>query len=403
MEIHEYQAKELLAGFGVPVPRGGLAYSPEQAAYRARELGGARWYVKAQVHGGGRSLAGGVVACDDEGEVHAAAEGLFGRRLAVSRGGADGRGVYRVYVERAVAVARELYLGLALDRRAERVVVLASGRGGVDIEELAAREPATLIRRVVEPAVGMQAFQAREIAFGLDVDGTLVNAVVDTVLGAYAAFERLDATTVEINPLAIGEDGALHALDVRMSFDDSALFRHPEIAELRDKSQEDPTQTHAIDRGLGYTALDGDIGCIVTGQGIGRATRELIEQRGGRLANVLDIGGGASPERVVKALRLVLADARVRTVLVNAFCGINRCDHVAEGLVRAYSASEREVPLIVRLAGARLAEGRRALVASGLPLIRAATLTEAVERAVRAASSGARRASSAAGTDTDAR
>ncbi len=388
MDVHEYQAKELLAGFGVRVPRGGLAYSPEQAAYRARELGGSRWYVKAQVHAAARGAAGGVVGCNSENEVHAAAERLFGSRLVTPRSGPAGKGVYRVYVEAAVTVARELYVGLVLDRKAERVVALASGAGGSGIEEIAAREPGALIRSTIDPAVGMPTFQAREIALALGIDKAHLNAMVRTILGAYQAFERLDATLVEIAPLAVGEDGELHALDVRMTFDDNALFRRPEVAELRDKSQEDARQTHALDRGLTYEPFDGDIACIVNGQGLGRASREMIEAAGGRVASVLDIGGGAAPERVAKALRLVAGDDRLRAVLVNVFAGINRCDWVAAGVVQAWtpsSATGSSVPLVARLAGAGAEEGRRLLSRSGLPIIRAATLVEAAERVVRAA------------------
>ena len=387
MDIHEYQAKELLAGFGIPIPRGGLAYSPEQAAYRAREVGGERWVVKAQVHSGGRSKAGGVVLCSDDHEVHDAAERLFGSRLITEQSGAAGKMVYRVYVEGAVSIAREMYIGFVLDRKSERVMVVASAAGGMEIEHISETEPDSIIRSIVEPAVGMQEFQAREIAFRLKVDPALVKQTIEIIMGCYQAFEQLDATMVEINPLVITDEGSLYALDAKMTFDDNALFRRPEVSELRDKSQEDASQTRAADRGLSYVGLDGDIACIVNGAGLAMATIDMIQQAGGEPANFLDIGGGATPERVAKALRLVLAEKKVKAVLVNIFAGINRCDWIAEGLVQALRKDPISIPLVVRLAGTHVDEGRKVLSQSGLPVIRANTLKEAADRVVKAASS----------------
>lgn len=384
MDIHEYQAKEILARHGVSVPRGALAYSPEQAAYRAREIGGKLWVVKAQVHTGGRGKAGGVRVCRSEDEVEQAADDLLGKKLVTHQSGPAGKLVNRLYIEGGVAIARELYLGFVLDRKSERVMVVASSQGGMEIEEIAAREPASIVRVSVEPAVGMQAFQAREVAFALGLSATQIQSAVNAIMGCYRAFEDLDATMLEVNPLIVTEDDHVMALDAKMTFDDNALFRHPAVAELRDKSQEDPRETHANDRGLSYVGLEGRIGCIVNGAGLAMATMDMIKLAGGEPANFLDIGGGATPERVAKAFKLVTMDRNVEAILVNIFAGINRCDWVAEGVVQALEKNPVAVPVIVRLAGTNVEEGRRILARSGLPIIRANTLAEAAERAVAA-------------------
>ncbi len=384
MDIHEYQAKEILTGFGVKTPRGGLAYSPEQAAYRAHEIGGEKWVVKAQIHSGARGKAGGIKLCSDEHAVFDAANEMFGKRLVTNQSGPGGKVVYRVYVEEAANIEKEIYLGLVLDRTTERIMVVASKSGGMEIEEIVRSEPASIIRAVIDPAVGLTEFQAREIAFGLDLDPSQVQQAVKIINGCYRAFRDLDATMVEINPLIVTEDGTLIALDAKMSFDDNALFRRPEIAELRDKSQEDPRETQAADRGLAYVGLDGHIGCIVNGAGLAMATMDMIKLAGGSPANFLDIGGGASPERVAKAFRLVRSDENVQAILVNIFAGINRCDWVAEGIVQALENNPVGIPVVVRLSGTHVEEGRKILAQSGLPIIRAATLSEAAERAVYA-------------------
>ena len=384
MDIHEYQAKEILSNFGVAVPSGALAYSPEQAAYRARELGGEKWIVKAQVHAGGRGKAGGVKLCDSEGEIYEACEDMFGRKLVTHQTGPEGKGIYRVYVESAVPIDREIYLGFVLDRSSQRVMIVASSEGGMEIEEISAEKPDSIVRSTVEPAVGLQEFQAREIAFKLGLEPGMVQQMVRTLQGCYAAFSELDATMVEINPLVITGDNRVLALDAKMSFDDNALFRHPQISELRDKSQEDPRESRAADRGLSYVGLEGNIGCIVNGAGLAMATMDTIKLAGGEPANFLDIGGGASPERVAKAFRLVLSDDNVQAILVNIFAGINRCDWVAEGVVQALRANPVDVPVVVRLSGTNVEEGQKIIAQSGLPLIRATTLMEAAERAVGA-------------------
>ena len=388
MDIHEYQAKELLAGFGVAIPRGGVAYSPEQAVYRASEIGGARWAVKAQIHSGARGKAGGVKLCTTDADVRQAAKDLLGKTLVTSQTGPEGLPVHRVLVEQALPIERELYVGLVLDRKRERIVVVAHPHGGMEIEEIAQREPAAILREEVEPAVGMQGFQARELAFGLGLGPAQVNQAVTTILGAYRAFRELDATMVEINPLVLTTDGRVFALDVKMSFDDNALFRRPNVAELRDYAQEDPRDAEAAEHGLNYVALEGDIGCIINGAGLAMATMDMIKHAGGEPANFLDIGGGASPDRVAAAFRLVLSDKNVRAVLVNVFAGINRCDWVAEGVVQAVRDVHVTVPLVVRLAGTNEAEGRRILTESGLPILTADTLSEAAERVVTARDGG---------------
>ena len=382
MDIHEYQAKELLAGFGVAIPRGGVAYSPEQAVYRASEIGGARWAVKAQIHSGARGKAGGIKVCTSEDEVRQAAKALLGRRLVTHQTGPEGRVVHRLYVEAAVPIEREIYVGLVLDRKSERIMVVAAPHGGMEIEEIAKDSPDTIIRAVVEPAVGMTPFQAREIAFALALDAAQVNRCATALLGCYRAFRDLDATMVEINPLVLTRDGTLLALDAKMTFDDNALFRRPEVSELRDYAEEDPRESQAAEYGINYVALDGEIGCIVNGAGLAMATMDLIQHAGSSPANFLDVGGGASPEKVTNAFRLVLADPKVRAILVNIFAGINRCDWVAQGVVQAVRELKPSVPLVVRLAGTNVEEGRSILNESGLPMVTADTLTEAAQKVV---------------------
>lgn len=384
MDIHEYQAKELLAGFGVPVPKGGVAYSPEQAVYRAAEIGGSRYAVKAQIHSGARGKAGGIKLCSSEDEVRNAAKELLGKRLVTNQTGPEGRVVHRLYVEAAVPIARELYIGLVLDRKTQRIMVVAAPQGGMEIEEISHERPESILREVVEPAVGMQAFQARELAFGLGLDPAQVSRAVTAIVGAYRAFRELDATMVEINPLVVTKDGAVYALDAKMTFDDNALFRRPTVSELRDYAEEDPREAQAAEHGLNYVALDGNIGCIINGAGLAMATMDMIQHAGGQPANFLDIGGGASPDRVAAAFRLVLSDRSVGAILVNIFAGINRCDWVAQGVVQAAREMQLQVPLVVRLAGTNVEEGRRILKESGLPIINADDLADAARRVVAA-------------------
>ena len=384
MDIHEYQAKELLANFGVAIPPGGVAYSAEQAVYRAAEIGGSRWAVKAQIHSGARGKAGGIKLCTTEDEVRKAADALLGCRLVTHQTGPEGKVVHRLYVEAAVPIERELYIGFVLDRKTERIMLVAHPHGGMEIEEIAKSEPETILRQTMEPAVGMQAFQAREIAYGLGLDPAQVNRMVNLLLGCHRAFRDLDATMVEINPLVVTKDGRLLALDAKMGFDDNALFRRPQVSELRDHAEEDPREAQAAEYGLNYVALDGEIGCIINGAGLAMATMDMIKHAGGLPANFLDVGGGASPERVAMAFKLVLQDKKVGAMLVNIFAGINRCDWVAKGVVQAVKEVGVEVPLVVRLAGTNVEEGRRILDESKLPLIQADSLEDAANKVVAA-------------------
>jgi malate-CoA ligase subunit beta len=383
MDIHEYQAKEILARFGVPAPRGGLAYSPEQASYQSKEIGGSAWVVKAQVHSGGRGKAGGVRFCDSDRAVADAANEMFGRRLSTRQVPA-GKVIHRVYVEEATDIAAELYFGIVLDRATEKIMVIGSAEGGVEIEELAESKPDALTRVTVEPAVGFLEFQARELAFDIGLEASEIAPATQIFRSAYRAFRDLDATMLEINPLVVTKEGALVALDAKMSFDDNALFRHPDIAELRDRAQEDVRESHATDRGLAYVGLDGDIGCMINGAGLAMATLDMIKLAGGEPANFLDIGGGASPERVLQAFQAVLQDPKVRVMLVNIFAGINRCDWVARGIVAAFAEIDVRVPVVVRLAGTHVAEGQQIIRQSGLPIITADTLADAATSAVAA-------------------
>ena len=382
MDIHEYQSKEILSEYGIPIAAGGLAYSPEQAAYRATEIGGDVWVVKAQIHSGARGKAGGIKVCKSEDDVAKAAEELLGKKLVTHQTGPQGKVCHRIYIEAGCNIEREIYLAFVLDRQNESVTVVASAEGGMEIEQLAVEKPESIIKIAVEAAVGMQPFQAREIVFALGLDKTQVNQAVTTILGCYRAMRDLDANMVEINPLVVTKEGNLLAVDAKMGFDDNALFRHSHISELRDKSQEDVREMNAADRGLSYVGLDGNIGCIINGAGLAMATMDMIMHAGGEPANFLDIGGGASPERVSKAFNLVLSDENVKCILINIFAGINRCDWVAEGIIQAVEKIELNIPVVVRLSGTNVEQGRKMLKDSGLPLIMAETLKEAADQAV---------------------
>ena len=384
MDIHEYQSKEILSEYGIPIAAGGLAYSPEQAAYRATEIGGNVWVVKAQIHSGARGKAGGIKVCKSEDDVAKAAEELLGKKLVTHQTGPQGKVCHRIYIEAGCNIEREIYIAFVLDRQNESVTVVASAEGGMEIEQLAVEKPESIIKIAVEAAVGMQPFQAREIVFALGLDKTQVNQAVTTILGCYRAMRDLDANMVEINPLVVTKEGNLLAVDAKMGFDDNALFRHSHISELRDKSQEDVREMNAADRGLSYVGLDGNIGCIINGAGLAMATMDMIMHAGGEPANFLDIGGGASPERVSKAFNLVLSDESVKCILINIFAGINRCDWVAEGIIQAVQKIELKVPVVVRLSGTNVEQGRKMIEDSGLPLIMAETLKEAADKAVAA-------------------
>jgi malate-CoA ligase subunit beta len=384
VDIHEYQAKELLQGYGVRIAEGGLAYSPEDAVQRAREIGGHLWVVKAQIHSGARGKAGGIKICKTHDEVAAAAEELLGKRLRTHQTGPAGKVCNRLYVEAGTEIAKEMYFCLLVDRSAERIVMVGSAQGGMEIEELAKTNPEAITKIYIEPAVGLLDYQAREMAFALGLDAEIMSHAVKTIKGCYRALRDLDGSMLEINPLVITHSGELVALDAKMGFDDNALFRQQKISELRDKTQEDPREMAAADRGLSYVGLDGDIGCMINGAGLAMATMDMIKLAGGEPANFLDVGGGASAERTEKAFRLVLADQNVKAMLVNIFAGINRCDWIAEGVVHAVKKIDMKIPLIVRLSGTNVEEGQRIIKESGLPIITADTLAEAAEKAVQA-------------------
>ena len=384
MNIHEYQAKEILAKFGVSIPKGGIAYSPENAKDRATELGGDLWVVKAQIHSGARGKAGGIIVCKNEQEVSEAANILLGKTLVTHQTGPEGKTVQRVYVEEGTDIKKEFYLGLVFDRSTESIMVVASSEGGMSVEEIAEEKPESLIKTRIEAAVGMQSFQAREIAFALGLEAKAINRCAQAILGAYKAFSTSDATMVEINPLVLTGDDHVLALDCKMSFDDNALFRNPQLSELRDKSQEDPKETYAADRGLNYIPLDGDIGNIINGAGLAMASMDMIQLAGGKPANFLDVGGGATPEKFVKAFKLISGDPNVKVILINIFAGINRCDWVAQGIVDALAQIKIEQPLVIRLAGTNVDEGIKILKDSKIDYIEAFTLEDAANKAVKA-------------------
>ena len=384
MDIHEYQAKEILVKYGIKTAEGGLAYSAEESVQRAREIDGNVWVVKAQIHSGARGKAGGIKVCKTHDEVKSAAEELLGKNLVTHQTGPMGKICSRVYVEAGTQIVKEIYLCFLIDRTSEGIVMIGSARGGMEIEELAETDPDAIKKIYIEPAVGLQDFQAREMAFSLELGAAHLSHAVKTIRGCYRAFRDLDASMLEINPLVITGNGDLIALDAKMSFDDNALFRHHEVVELRDKTQGDSREMAATDHGLSYIGLNGDIGCMINGAGLAMATMDMIKLAGGEPANFLDVGGGASAERTEKAFRLVLADKGVKAILVNIFAGINRCDWIAEGVVHAVKNIDIKVPLVVRLSGTNVEEGQRIIAESGLPIITAGTLAEAADKVVQA-------------------
>jgi len=384
LNIHEYQAKEILADYGVKIAEGGIAYSVEEAAQRAREIEGDVWVVKAQIHSGARGKAGGIKVCKTLNEVEVAAEELLGKTLVTHQSGPTGKLCSRVYIEAGTKIAKEIYLSFLIDRSTERVIMVGSAQGGMEIEKLAQTNPAAIIKIYIEPAVGLQDFQARKMAFALDLDSSQLNHAVKTIKGCYRALRDLDANILEINPLVVSVNNEIIALDAKMAFDENALFRRHKISELRDNSQVDSREVAAAEVGLSYVGLDGDIGCMINGAGLAMATMDMIKLAGGEPANFLDVGGGASAERTEKAFRLVLADKNVKAMLVNIFAGINRCDWIAEGVVQAVKNIGMQVPLVVRLSGTNVEEGRKIIADSGMKIITADTLAEAAEKVVAA-------------------
>jgi succinyl-CoA synthetase beta subunit/malate-CoA ligase subunit beta len=384
VNIHEYQAKELLRAYGVPTPPGEVVYTAKAAARVAQELGGSRWVVKAQIHAGGRGKAGGVRLASSPAEVAEIADQLLGSTLVTEQTGPQGRVVNRVLVERASRIDREFYLSLFVDRVSQRIVVIASDQGGVDIERIAAERPEAIRTEQVDPGVGLLDFQCRKIATAIGL-GRRAAPFTRLLKRIYRLFRDKDCLLLELNPFIETEDGDLVALDAKMTIDDNALFRQGAIAELRDFDEEDPKEVEASGHDLNYVALDGDVGCIVNGAGLAMGTMDAIVLHGGRPANFLDVGGGASPEKVANAFRIVLKDPNVRAILVNIFAGINRCDWIAEGVVQATRDQAIELPIVVRLAGTNADAGRRILDRSGLDLIQARDLDDAAAKAVAAA------------------
>ena len=384
MDIHEYQAKEILSSFGVTIPRGGIVYSPENAENKAREIGGSKWVVKAQVHSGARGKAGGIIVCNSPLEVADATDKLLGKKLVTNQTGPEGKIINRIYIEEATDIKHELYLGLVFDRSSESIMVVASTEGGMSVEEISKEKPETIIRSKIEVAVGIQQFQAREIAFGLGIEPKLISRAANTIIGCYRAFSELDATMVEVNPLVVSQQDEIFALDCKMSFDNNAMFRRDEISELRDKTQENSNEVYASDRGMNYVSLDGNIGNIINGAGLAMASMDMIKLAGGEPANFLDVGGGATPEKIVKAFKLISMDKKVKVILINIFAGINRCDWVAEGIVQALNKIEISLPLVIRLAGTNVEKGNEILKKSKINYIEASTLEDAANKAVKA-------------------
>ncbi|RLW69458.1 MAG: succinate--CoA ligase subunit beta [gamma proteobacterium symbiont of Stewartia floridana] len=389
MNIHEYQTKDLFRHYKIPVPEGRMAHSANQALTAAEQLGGEGWVVKAQIHAGGRGKAGGVLLAKELDEVREHAEKLIGSHLVTKQTGEQGRMVNRVLVEQMQDIKAEYYLGLVINRANQRITLIASAAGGMDIEEVAAKSPDKVINEVVDPAVGLQDFQCRKVAASIGLSGKQINMAGRIMKRLYRCFRDKDALMAEINPLVITGDGQFLALDAKMSFDGNALFRQPEIADQRDFDEEDPKEVEASGHDLNYIALDGSVGCIVNGAGLAMATMDAISLYGGRPANFLDVGGGASPEKIANAFRIVLEDPNVKVLMLNIYAGINRCDWIAEGIVKAVSDLEVNVPIVVRLAGTNLEEGRKILADSGLQYIHADRLSDAAEKSVKALAGGA--------------
>jgi succinyl-CoA synthetase beta subunit len=393
MNIHEYQAKSLLAKFGVAVPRGTVAFTAKEAEKAAQKLGGKIWVVKSQIHAGGRGAgrfqddpkgAGGVRLSKSVKEVKENAGQMLGHVLVTKQTGPAGKKVQRLYVEEGCDIKRELYLGMLVDRATSRITIMASTEGGMEIEEVAAKTPEKILKLAIDPATGIMPFHGRKIAFGLGLDGKQVGAAVKFIAAMYRAFTELDASIVEINPLVVTGAGEVIALDAKMNFDDNALFRHPDVAEMRDESEEDPMELEAAKHELNYIKLDGAIGCMVNGAGLAMATMDIIKLHGGAPANFLDVGGGATKERVTAAFKIILSDDNVRGILVNIFGGIMRCDVIAEGVVAAAREVSLHVPLVVRLEGTNVDKGKKILADSGLPIVSADDLDDAAAKVVRA-------------------
>ena len=384
MNIHEHQAKDVLRGYGVAVPKGGVAFSVDEAVKIAKSLPGAIYVVKAQIHAGGRGKGGGVKLAKSVDEVRELATEMLGMKLITHQTGPSGKEVKRLYVEEGCDIARELYLSVVIDRGTSRIAVMASTEGGMDIEAVAEVTPEKIMTLVIDPVAGLQGHHARRLAFGLGLEGKQVGSAVKLISALYKAFEDTDASLVEINPLVVTGAGEVIALDAKMNFDDNALYRHPDIEEMRDPSEEEPVELEAAKAELNYIRLDGSIGCMVNGAGLAMATMDIIKLNGGEPANFLDVGGGATRERVTQAFKLILSDGNVEGILVNIFGGIMRCDIIAEGVVAAAREVELAKPLVVRLAGTNVEQGKQIMADSGLTIIPADDLGDAAAKIVNA-------------------
>ncbi|MFZ5833794.1 MAG: ADP-forming succinate--CoA ligase subunit beta [Pseudomonadota bacterium] len=384
MNIHEYQAKQVLKGFGITVPRGGVAFTPDEAVKVANALRTRSWVIKAQIHAGGRGKGGGIRVVKSIGEVSVEAERMLGMTLVTPQTGPEGKIVHRIYVEQTCDIERELYLACLVDRETSRIAFIASTEGGMDIEEVAAKTPEKIITLTIDPAAGVQPHHGRRIAFALGLDFDLARQCQELVERLYYAFVETDASLIEINPLVVSKQDNLICLDAKLNFDDNALFRHPDIAGLRDAMEEDPVELEASKRDLNYVKLDGEIGCLVNGAGLAMATMDIIKLYGSSPANFLDVGGGADKEKVTEAFKIILRDPNVKAILVNIFGGIMRCDIIAEGVVAAAKEVKLAVPLVVRLEGTNVEQGQKILADSGLPILSAHDLAEAAEKVVSA-------------------
>lgn len=384
MDIHEYQCKELFRHYDVPVPEGSMAFSTEQAVSVAEKIGGDRWVVKAQIHAGGRGKAGGVKVADSYEAVRTITDQMIGSTLVTKQTGAQGKVVNRVLIEKAHNIDKEYYLGFVIDRLTQRITLIASESGGMDIEEVAEKDPSRIIREKVDPAVGLTDFQCRKIVSAINLDPKYFSSAVKLMRRLYRCFRDKDALSVEINPLALIDGEKLVALDAKMSFDGNALHRQAEITDLRDLNEEDSKEVDASAHGLNYIALDGNVGCIVNGAGLAMAAMDVIDYYGERPANFLDVGGGASPDKIANAFRIVLEDPNVKVIMLNIFAGINRCDWIAEGIVKAIKNQEINIPIIIRLAGTNVELGWEIMEKSGLKYIRAEKLDDAAQKAVAA-------------------
>jgi succinyl-CoA synthetase beta subunit len=382
MNIHEFQAKQVLGRFGVPVPKGQPASTPDEAAAAFRALGQPKAVIKAQIHAGGRGKAGGVKLISAADEARDFAARLLGKPLVTHQTGPEGRVVRRVYLEEASQVARELYLGMVVDRKAAAVAVIASTEGGMEIEEVAAKTPEKILTDPVDPLIGMAPFQARKIAFALGLKDKQVGQFATLLAALYRAFVETDASLIEINPLVVTADGRVICLDAKISFDDNGLFRHPEIRELRDPNEEDPAETEAAKYDLSYVHLDGNIGCMVNGAGLAMATMDIVKYYGAEPANFLDVGGGANAQKIAAAFRILLSDSRVKAVLINVFGGIMQCDVLARGVVDAAREVKLSIPLVVRMEGTNVKEGKQILAESGIKVIAANDMADAARRVV---------------------